>query len=100
MGDPERLLSRISDSDDLERDLLASIQRIEPPESAQAEGWARLSAQIAALALVGTTHGTAAAASAAQAGAAGRASCKPAALQAQAWCQRRSSCSAASSPSP
>jgi hypothetical protein len=68
MGDPERLLSRISDSDDLERDLLASIQRLEPPANAQAEGWARLSAQIAAATLVGTTHGTAAAASAAQTG--------------------------------
>jgi hypothetical protein len=69
MGDPERLLS-CSGSDDLERELLASIQRIEPPANAQAEGWARLSAQIAAVALVGTAHGTAAAASAAQVGSA------------------------------
>jgi hypothetical protein len=79
MGDPDRLLSRISDSNDLERELLASIQRIEPPANAQAEGWARLSAQIAALTLVGTAHGTAAAASAAQAGAPGAAAASSAA---------------------
>jgi len=44
MGDPERLLSSISDCDELERELLASIHSIEPPANAQAEGWARLSA--------------------------------------------------------
>jgi hypothetical protein len=49
MGDPERLLSNISDSDDLERELLASIHRMDPPATAQAECWARLSAQIAAV---------------------------------------------------
>lgn len=70
MGDPERLLSSVSDSDSLERELLASIQRVEPPANAQSEGWARLSAQIAAVTLLGTAHGTAAAASAAHAGAA------------------------------
>lgn len=64
MGDPERLLSNLSDHDELERELLASIQRIEPPANAQTEGWARLSAQIATLALIGTAHGTAAAATA------------------------------------
>jgi hypothetical protein len=69
MGDPERLLSSISDSGDLERELLASIQRVEPPANAQVEGWARLSAQIAAVTVLGTAHGTAAAASAAHAGA-------------------------------
>jgi hypothetical protein len=68
MGDPERLLSSISDSDHLERELLASIHRMDPPSDAQAEGWARLSAQIAAVSLVGTVHATAAAASAAQGG--------------------------------
>jgi hypothetical protein len=66
MADPERLLS--SDSNELERELLASIQRMEPPADAQAEGWARLSAQIATAALIGTTHGTAAAASAVHTG--------------------------------
>ena len=64
MGDPERLLSNLSDYDELERELLASIQRIEPPANAQTEGWTRLSAQIATLALIGTAHGTAAAATA------------------------------------
>ena len=70
MGDPERLLSSISDCQELERELLASIQRIEPPPNAQAEGWARLSVQIAAVTLIGAAHGTAAAASAVHAGAA------------------------------
>jgi hypothetical protein len=69
MGDPERLLRGISDSDNLERELLGSIQRIEPPANAQTEAWARISAQIAAVTLIGTAHGTAAA-SAAHAGAA------------------------------
>ncbi|HEY1532783.1 MAG TPA: tetratricopeptide repeat protein [Polyangiaceae bacterium] len=70
MGDPERLLRGIGDSDNLERELLGSIQRIEPPANAQTEAWARLSVQIAAVTLIGTAHGTAAAASAAHAGAA------------------------------
>jgi hypothetical protein len=61
MGDPHRLLSRMSDGDDLERELLASIQRADPPEHAKAEAWARLSTQIAAVALVTSAHGTAAA---------------------------------------
>jgi hypothetical protein len=69
MGDPERLLRGIAESDNLERELLGSIQRIEPPANAQTEGWTRLSAQIAAVTLIGTAHGTAAAASAAHAGA-------------------------------
>jgi hypothetical protein len=73
MGDPERLLSTVSDSDELERELLTSIQCIEPPANAQAEGWARLSTQIAAVTLVGTAHGAAAAASATHAAAQGAA---------------------------
>ncbi len=64
MGDPQRLLSNISDADDLERELLGSIQRVEPAAGAKDEAWARLSLQIAAVALVGTAHGSAAAASA------------------------------------
>ena len=36
-------------SDGLERELLASIRRMDPPANAQAECWARLSAQIAAM---------------------------------------------------
>jgi outer membrane lipoprotein YfiO len=62
MGDPHRLLSKMSDGDDLERELLASVQRADPPEHAKAEAWARLSTQIAAVALVSSAHGTAAAA--------------------------------------
>jgi hypothetical protein len=82
MGDPERLLSSISDSDDLERELLASIQRLDPPAGAQAEGWARLSAQIAAVGLVGTVHSTAAAAQgAAAAGGFAKVGLLPASLQ-------------------
>lgn len=61
MGDPQRLLSSISDADDLERELLGSIQRVEPAAGAKDEAWARLSAQIAAVALVSTVHGSAAA---------------------------------------
>jgi hypothetical protein len=64
MGDPHRLLSKLSDGDDLERELLGSIQRADPPEHAKAEAWARLSSQIAAVALVSSVHGSAAAASA------------------------------------
>ena len=64
MSDPHRLLSKLSDGDDLERELLGSIQRADPPEHAKAEAWARLSTQIAAVALVGSAHGSAAAASA------------------------------------
>ncbi len=70
MGDPDRLLNSISDADDLERELLASIKKADPPFGAKADGWARLSAQIAAVALVGTAHGSAAAATSASAGAA------------------------------
>src|SRR5882757_7475372 len=61
MGDPQRLLSSITDSDDLERELLASIKKANPPLGAKDDGWARLSAQIAAVALVGTAHSSAAA---------------------------------------
>jgi Outer membrane lipoprotein len=64
MGDPHRLLSKLSHGDDLERELLGSIQRADPPEHAKAEAWARLSSQIAAVALVSSVHGSAAAASA------------------------------------
>ena len=69
MGDPQRLLSSITDDSDLERELLASIKKADPPLGAKGDGWARLSAQIAAVALVGTAHSSAAA-HGAQAGAA------------------------------
>ena len=65
MGDPQRLLSNISDADDLERELLGSIQRLDPPAGARGEAWTRLSAQIAAVGVLGTVaHGSAAAAAA------------------------------------
>jgi len=61
MTDPQRLLSSISDADDLERELLASIQNVEPPSGAKGEAWSKLSAQIAAVGLVSAAHGSAAA---------------------------------------
>ncbi len=63
MSDPHRLLSRLGDGDELERELLSSIDRVDPPEGAKAEAWSRLSAQIAAVALVGSATHSAAAAS-------------------------------------
>ena len=73
MADPQRLLSNLSDADDLERELLGSIAQLDPPNGARGEAWARLSAQIAAVALVSSAHGSAAAAAASTAapGAAG-----------------------------
>lgn len=62
MADPQRMLSNLSDADDVERELLGSIQRLDPPDGARSEAWARLSVQIAAVALVSTAHGSAAAA--------------------------------------
>jgi len=67
MSDPQRLLSHISDADDLERELLASIQRVDPPSGAKAEAWSKVSAQIAAVGLVSAAHGSAAASGAAAA---------------------------------
>lgn len=70
MSDPHRLLSKFGDADDTERELLSSIERADPPEGAKAEAWARLSAQIAAVAVVGSvTHAAAASTSAAAEGA-------------------------------
>ncbi|MEO7034744.1 MAG: hypothetical protein ABI548_12625 [Polyangiaceae bacterium] len=61
MRDPQRLLSTLSGGDDLERELLASMKKADPPLGAKDDAWAHLSAQIAAVALVGTAHGSAAA---------------------------------------
>lgn len=60
-GDPKRLLSELSDADSFERELLGSIQRVDPPEAAKGAAWARLSAQIATVGVVGAAHGNAAA---------------------------------------
>ena len=70
MADPQRLLSIGSEAEEVERELLGSIQHLDPPAGAKGEAWARLSAQIAAVALVSSTHGSAAAAAAASGGAA------------------------------
>jgi hypothetical protein len=61
MTDPHRLLSSISDADDLERELLASIQAVHTPKGAKSEVWSKLSAQILAAGVLGTAHGSAAA---------------------------------------
>jgi Outer membrane lipoprotein len=68
MGDPHRLLSKLSEGSDLERELLASLERADPPAHAKAEAWARVSAQIAAVAAVSTVASSAAAVSAATEG--------------------------------
>jgi hypothetical protein len=88
MGDPHRLLSKLSDGDDLERELLASIERADPPAHAKAEAWALVSAQIAAAAAVSTASSAAAAPSSAAApgakvaaGVGAKSSLAPAALQ-------------------
>jgi len=52
MTDPHRLLSNLSDADDLERELLASIRQVAPPADAKSEAWAKLSVQLAAVGLV------------------------------------------------
>jgi len=63
MTDPQRLLMLTSngETDDLERELLASIQHVDPPADAKSAAWAKLSAQIAAVAVVSTAHSAAAA---------------------------------------
>ena len=70
MADPKRLLSQLSDADQLERALLGSLQHLEPPGSAKAEAWARVSAQIAAVGLASATHASATAAGSSAAAAA------------------------------
>jgi len=52
MTDPHRLLSDLSDADELERELLASIRQVVPPAGAKSEAWAKLSVQLAAVGLV------------------------------------------------
>lgn len=58
MADPQRLLSQISDANEFERELLGSLRQVEPPANAKGEAWARLSAQVTAVGLVGVgaTH--------------------------------------------
>jgi len=52
MTDPHRLSSNLSDADDLERELLASIRHVAPPAGAKGEAWGKLSLQLAAVGLV------------------------------------------------
>ena len=52
MTDPHRLLSNLSDADELERELLASIRQVAPPADAKSEAWTKLSVQLAAVGLV------------------------------------------------
>lgn len=52
MTDPHRLLSNLSDADDLERELLASIRQVAPPADAKSQAWEKVSVQLAAVGLV------------------------------------------------
>jgi hypothetical protein len=61
VADPHRLLSQVSDADELERALLGSLRHVEPPADAQGEAWARLSTQIAAVGLLGAAQASTAA---------------------------------------
>jgi TolA-binding protein len=61
-GDPERLLSLSSTADPLERDLLASVRHVGPPDGAKAEAWRGIAGQIAVVAAVGAATGSSAAA--------------------------------------
>jgi len=69
MGDPDRLLQVTSDADDLERELLASVRHVGPPQGAKAEGWAGIAAQLTAAVSVGAVGTAAHSAATAQAGA-------------------------------
>lgn len=71
MADPHRLLSDVSDADDIERELLESLRKLEPPGSAKGEAWARLSVQIAAVGLASAAPASAAASSSAAPSSAG-----------------------------
>lgn len=67
-GDPERLLSA-SSADPLERELLASVRHVGPPEGAKDLAWRGIAGQIAVVAAVGAvSSSTAAAASKGTAG--------------------------------
>jgi hypothetical protein len=61
-GDPERLLSASSHADPLERELLASVHRVSPPEGAKDQAWRAIAGQIAVVAAVGAATGSSAAA--------------------------------------
>ena len=69
MGDPDRLLHVTSDADDLERELLASVRHVGPPDGAKAEGWAGIAGQLTAAVSVGAVGAAAHSTASAQAGA-------------------------------
>ncbi|HEX3772178.1 MAG TPA: tetratricopeptide repeat protein [Polyangiaceae bacterium] len=58
MSDPERWLRGTEDGDALERDLLASLRSVRPPEGAKEAAWEGMAAQLAGAALVGTAAAT------------------------------------------
>jgi hypothetical protein len=60
-GDPERLLSAQSGADPLERELLGSVRRVDPPEGARDHAWRGIAGQIAAGVVVGATVSSSAA---------------------------------------
>jgi hypothetical protein len=58
MSDPERWLKGTDDGDALERDLLASLRSVRPPEGAKEAAWQGMAAQVAGAAIVGTAAAT------------------------------------------
>jgi hypothetical protein len=58
MSDPERWLNGSDDGEALERDLLASLRSVRPPEGAKDAAWEGVAAQVAGAALVGTAAAT------------------------------------------
>jgi hypothetical protein len=69
MGDPDRWLNVTSDADDLERELLASVRHVGPPDGAKAAGWTAMAAQLTAAVSVGAAGAAAHSAATAEAGA-------------------------------
>ncbi len=59
--DPERLLGDGSNVEPLERELLASVRNVHPPEGARERAWQGIAGQIAAGVVVGAAASTAAA---------------------------------------
>jgi hypothetical protein len=58
MSDPERWLKGTDEGDALERDLLASLRSVSPPDGAKDAAWNGLAAKVAGAALAGTAAAT------------------------------------------
>jgi Outer membrane lipoprotein len=58
MSDPERWLSGDGEGDALERDLLASLRKVDPPDGAKAVAWDAVAARVAGAAVLGTAAAT------------------------------------------